>query len=100
MAAVAQNVVNSDDQFTKNCNSPTQNSETDTNKSSSDSKSEFQKNINELADILSKLNPLAEEFIPSSFRLKNDQSVQNNFSKISGNDNFPNNRRVFVFSLS
>ncbi|XP_021867017.1 polyadenylate-binding protein-interacting protein 9 isoform X2 [Spinacia oleracea] len=93
MAAVAQNVVNSDDQFTKNCNSPTQNSETDTNKSSSDSKSEFQKNINELADILSKLNPLAEEFIPSSFRLKNDQSVQNNFSKISGNDNFPNNRR-------
>uniref|UniRef100_A0A803NAQ0 RRM domain-containing protein n=1 Tax=Chenopodium quinoa TaxID=63459 RepID=A0A803NAQ0_CHEQI len=80
MAAVAQNVVNSDDQFTKNCNSPTQNSETDTNKSS-DSKSEFQKNINELADILSKLNPWAKEFIPSSFRLKNDQSVQNNFSK-------------------
>lgn len=93
MAAVAQNVVNSDDQFTKNCNSPTHNSETDTNKSSSDSKSEFQKNMNELADILSKLNPWAKEFIPSSFRLKNDQSVQNNFSKISGNDNFPNNRR-------
>lgn len=92
MAAVAQNVVNSDDQFTKNCsNSPTHNSETDTK--SSDSKSDFHKNINELADILSKLNPWAKEFVPSSFRQKNDQ---NNFpvpNKNSGNDNFPNNRR-------
>ncbi|XP_010694570.2 polyadenylate-binding protein-interacting protein 9 isoform X1 [Beta vulgaris subsp. vulgaris] len=95
MAAVAQNVVNSDDQFNKNCNSPTQNSETDTK--SCDSNTEFQKNINELADILSKLNPWAKEFVPSSYRLKNDdQSVHNNFSplnKISSNDNFPNNRR-------
>lgn len=77
MAAVAQNVVNSDDQFTKNCNSPTQNSESDTK--SCDSKSEFQKNINELADILSKLNPWAKEFIPSSYRFKNDQSLHPNF---------------------
>ncbi|XP_057540282.1 polyadenylate-binding protein-interacting protein 9-like [Amaranthus tricolor] len=94
MAAVAQNVVNSDDQFTKNCNSTTQNSETDTQ--SCDSKSEFHKNINELAEILSKLNPWAKEFIPSSYRLKIDQSVQNDFSafsKNSSNDNFSNNRR-------
>lgn len=94
MAAVAQNVVNSDDQFTKNCNSPTQHSETDTK--SSDSKSEFHKNINELADILSKLNPWAKEFIPSAYLQKNDQSLDNNFpgaNKNSGDDNFPNNRR-------
>ncbi|XP_057540271.1 polyadenylate-binding protein-interacting protein 9-like [Amaranthus tricolor] len=94
MAAVAQNVVNSDDQFTKNCNSITQNSETDTQ--SCDSKSEFHKNINELAQILSKLNPWAKEFIPSSYGLKIDQSVQNNFSaysKNSSNDKISNNRR-------
>ena len=100
MAAVAQNVVNSDDQFTKNCNSTTQNSETDTQ--SCDSKSEFHKNINELAEILSKLNPWAKEFIPSSYRLKIDQSVQNDFSafsKNSSNDNFSNNRRVYFISL-
>lgn len=93
MAAVEQNLVNSDDQF-KNCDSPTQSSEIDSK--SSDSKSEFQKNINELTDILSNLNPWAKEFIPSSYRLKNDQSVQTDFSaptKNVGDDKFPNNRR-------
>ncbi|KAL8161374.1 hypothetical protein V2J09_012863 [Rumex salicifolius] len=95
MAAVAQNAVSSEDQFTKTCHSPTKASNTDTNKSL-DSKSEFQRNINELADFLSKLNPWAKEFIPSSYQAKNDPSFDNNFPvaiKNSGNDNFPNNRR-------
>ncbi|GAB4849236.1 Polyadenylate-binding protein-interacting protein 9 [Ancistrocladus abbreviatus] len=95
MAAVAQNAVNSDDQFTKNRPS-TQVSETDTINKSSDSKSDFHKNIHELADILSKLNPWAKEFIPSSYRQKNDQLTQNNFSGVNKNlgaDSFPNQRK-------
>ncbi|GAB4846702.1 Polyadenylate-binding protein-interacting protein 9 [Ancistrocladus abbreviatus] len=94
MAAIVQNVVNSDDQFSKNCPSPTQVSETDSK--SSDSKSDFHKNIHELADILSKLNPWAKEFIPSSYWQKNDQLTQNDFSGVNkylGGDSCPNNRR-------
>ncbi|KAL8142244.1 hypothetical protein V2J09_015276 [Rumex salicifolius] len=94
MAAVAQNAVNSDDQFANNCPSPIKSSETEMGL---DSKTEFQKNINQLADILSKLNPWAEEFVPSSCRAKNDQSSDNNFSKANKDseiDNFQNNRKV------
>ena len=97
MAAVAQNGMVSDDQFAENCPSPTKFSESDTQKCL-DSKSEFQKNMNELADLLSKLNPLAKEFVPSSFRVKNDLSSSDDHfpvaHKNSGADNSPNNRRV------
>lgn len=87
MAAVAQNHVNSDDQFSKNTDS----------QMGLGSKSEFQKNINELADILSKLNPLAKEFIPSSYRAKSSDQPSDNYfpaaDKNSAKLNYPNNRR-------
>lgn len=65
----------------------------------SDSKSEFRREVQSLVDMLSKLNPLAKEFFPSSLshdrQLNHDQLIQGNFSptKYSGNDGYPNNRR-------
>ncbi|KAK9674265.1 hypothetical protein RND81_12G222000 [Saponaria officinalis] len=100
MAAVAQNVVLNSNNNNNNNNSC---GET-TDSSSGESKTEFQKNMNELAELLSKLNPLAKEFIPSSYYIKNNNnnindhhnSPLNLFSpplKNSTPHTFPNDRR-------
>ncbi|KAF8410958.1 hypothetical protein HHK36_003495 [Tetracentron sinense] len=58
MAAVAENGFGSDDQFIH---------QSVTVNPSSDSKSEFQRDVQKLVDLLSKLNPSAKEFFPSSY---------------------------------
>ncbi|KAA8540772.1 hypothetical protein F0562_024309 [Nyssa sinensis] len=65
----------------------------------SDSKSKFK--MQDIVDMLSKLklNPLAKEFFPSSYShdRNHDQLAVDNLSpanKHSGNDGYPNNRRV------
>ncbi|KAG9448055.1 hypothetical protein H6P81_014183 [Aristolochia fimbriata] len=55
MAAVAENAVGSDDQFIHRSTPPT------------DPKAEFQRDVCKLVDLLSKLNPSAKEFFPSSY---------------------------------
>lgn len=100
MAAVAQNAVNSDDHLANNFPSPNKASETEI-EMGLEKKTEFQKNMNQLADILSKLNPWAKEFVPSSCRGKNDQPSDNKFSKAnidSENENFPNSRKKSSFN--
>ncbi|KAK9266473.1 hypothetical protein L1049_000785 [Liquidambar formosana] len=68
--------------------------------SNSDSKSEFRREVQTLVDMLSKLNPLAKEFFPSSHshdrQQNHDQLSQTDFfslNKQSANDAYPNNRR-------
>ncbi|KAJ4981150.1 hypothetical protein NE237_031987 [Protea cynaroides] len=70
MAAVAENAIGSDDQFIHRRSSPIT-AAGDVSPVSfsprSDSKSEFQSDVRKLVDLLSKLNPSAKEFFPSSY---------------------------------
>ncbi|KAL9232497.1 hypothetical protein vseg_007605 [Gypsophila vaccaria] len=76
MAAVAQNFVNFNENNNNNDNNNlinTQNNENEsnyTNNNDNNDKGEFEKNMNEIEEILSKLNPWAKEFIPSSYNFK------------------------------
>ncbi|XP_068658620.1 polyadenylate-binding protein-interacting protein 9-like [Aristolochia californica] len=92
MAAVAENAVGSDDQFIHR-SSP-----------STDPKSEFQRDVRKLVDLLSKLNPSAKEFFPSSYSA--DRRSQNDLTAVfpagghshaenkdSSSDDSTNNRR-------
>ncbi|KAL9236508.1 hypothetical protein vseg_011169 [Gypsophila vaccaria] len=91
MAEVAQNVV----QNSENYNNKNSNSE----EIREQKKEEFEKNMNELADLLSKLNPLAKEFIPSSYYSKNFNHI-NNFNNITDhNNNIINNNDNYALNL-
>ncbi|OVA03300.1 RNA recognition motif domain [Macleaya cordata] len=94
MAAVAENGITSDHHHRPSPQSS----------AVSDPKSEFQRDVRELVDLLSKLNPSAKEFVPSSYS-PDRQFLPNNLSfsppfftltgpyKDSGNDGSFNNRR-------
>ncbi|KAF8408869.1 hypothetical protein HHK36_004938 [Tetracentron sinense] len=87
MAAVAENGFGSDDQFIHH--------QSVTVSPSSDSKSEFQRDVQQLVDLLSKLNPSAKEFFPSSYS-PDHQSPRDDLSgvyKDLGSDGYSNNRR-------
>ena len=74
------------------------------------SESEINVQVQELVAMFKKLNPLAKEFFPSSYPnhqnsfyfLNNGQLSPNNFAdtnKPSGNDFYPNNRRVIIIPI-
>jgi hypothetical protein len=76
----------------------------------SKSTSESEINVQELVAMFKKLNPLAKEFFPSSYPhhqnsfyfQNNGQLSPNNFpatDKPSGNDFYPNNRRVIIILI-
>nr|DAD33873.1 TPA_asm: hypothetical protein HUJ06_012724 [Nelumbo nucifera] len=88
MAAVAENAIGSDDQFIHHRASST---------AAAAPASEFQRDVRQLVDLLSKLNPSAKEFFPSSYspdRLSHSQSPPNNLSGVikdfsdDGNSNY------------
>ncbi|KAK9093467.1 hypothetical protein Syun_028378 [Stephania yunnanensis] len=94
MAAVAESaiVVPSDDH-----NQQLRNRDDDNENDRSDSKSEFETDMRKLVDLLSKLNPSAKEFVPSSYAL-NPQSVvvvvpDDNRKSSNDDQHFNNNRR-------
>ena len=62
MAAVAENGIGSDDQFMRRSPQPIANGS-----SSSETETEYQRDVRKLVDLLSKLNPSAKEFFPSSY---------------------------------
>ncbi|XP_077227809.1 polyadenylate-binding protein-interacting protein 9-like isoform X2 [Tasmannia lanceolata] len=86
MATVAENAIKSDDQFIHHSSSVAV---------ATDSKDEFQSDVRKLVDLLSKLNPSAKEFFPSSYsadhRLQNDPVLVDN--KDSSSDGSSYNRR-------
>nr|DAD37566.1 TPA_asm: hypothetical protein HUJ06_008207 [Nelumbo nucifera] len=93
MAAVAENAIGSDDQFIHHLGSPT--TGVAAAAPASDPKSEFQRDVRQLVDLLSKLNPSAKEFFPSSYS-PDRQSPPSNFSeaiKEFGSDGNPNYRK-------
>ncbi|KAK9674540.1 hypothetical protein RND81_12G239500 [Saponaria officinalis] len=112
MAAVAQNVVlnsspssadhhhhltdNNNNNINDNNDNNNNNENNESESKNCESKSEFEKNMNEIAEILSKLNPWAKEFIPSSYNLK-DVHDHHFFSPPLKNSpnilNSPDNRR-------
>ncbi|XP_058095348.1 polyadenylate-binding protein-interacting protein 9-like isoform X2 [Magnolia sinica] len=83
MAAVAENAIASNDQFRHRSSTASVGSA-----ASDDSKSEFQRDVRKLVDLLSKLNPSAKEFFPSSYSAENRSQ-----SKDSISDGSSNNRR-------
>ncbi|KAK9086002.1 hypothetical protein Sjap_026413 [Stephania japonica] len=94
MAAVAESaiVVQSDDhnQFRNRNRNRNRDDDNENNENGrSDSKSEFETDMRKLVDLLSKLNPLAKEFVPSSYAL-NPQSV---VAVSETNQHFNNRRR-------
>ncbi|ERN06712.1 polyadenylate-binding protein-interacting protein 11 [Amborella trichopoda] len=58
-----------------------------------DSKSEFNRDMRELVDLLSKLNPSAEEFFPSSVTNRQYSNDLNDNNEDLGNDGSMNHRR-------
>ncbi|KAK9088299.1 hypothetical protein Scep_027381 [Stephania cephalantha] len=96
MAAVAESaiVVPSDDHNQQLRN---RDDNDDNENDRSDSKSEFETDMRKLVDLLSKLNPSAKEFVPSSYAL-NPQSVvvvvpDDNRKSSNDDQHFDNNRR-------
>ncbi|XP_043702284.1 polyadenylate-binding protein-interacting protein 8-like [Telopea speciosissima] len=93
MAAVAENAIGSDDQFIHRRSSPTITAvhsagdvAPDSSSPNSDSKSEFQSDVRKLVDLLSKLNPSAKEFFPSSYspdRQSQSQSPPSYFNGVN-----------------
>ncbi|KAL5997588.1 Polyadenylate-binding protein-interacting protein [Asimina triloba] len=71
MAAVAENAIRSDDQFRRRTSPPPPAAA-----GSDDQKSEFQHEVRKLVDFLSKLNPSAKEFFPSSYSADKGQNDQ------------------------
>ncbi|KAG1346753.1 polyadenylate-binding protein-interacting protein 9 [Cocos nucifera] len=62
MAAVAENAIGAGDQFVHRTPPPPQQQQR-----ARSSETEYQRDVRELVDLLSKLNPSAKEFIPSSY---------------------------------
>ncbi|XP_043689072.1 polyadenylate-binding protein-interacting protein 9-like [Telopea speciosissima] len=89
MAAVAENAIGSDDQFIHHHRRPSAATATAVLTvgdvaPNSDSKSEFQNDVRKLVDLLSKLNPSAKEFFPSSYtpdRQSQSQSPTSDFNE-------------------
>ncbi|XP_068665693.1 polyadenylate-binding protein-interacting protein 9-like [Aristolochia californica] len=75
MAAVAENAVGPDDQFIHRSPPMT------------DPKSEFQLDVRKLVDLLSKLNPSAKEFFPSSYSA--DRRSQNDLAAVASAGDHP-----------
>ncbi|XP_058101070.1 polyadenylate-binding protein-interacting protein 8-like isoform X2 [Magnolia sinica] len=91
MAAVAENAIRSDDQF---LHRPSPSSAPVSAAAAADPKSEFQHEVRKLVDLLSKLNPSAKEFFPSSYsveRSQNDLAAAAN--KDSSSDGSSNSNR-------
>lgn len=100
MAAIAENAVKNDETFI-NCPSD--------DDAVADKKSEFQRDVQKLVDLLSKLNPSAKEFFPSYYSASPDRRSQNELGeapagaalaahKDSGSDTSSGNRRVRLIS--
>ncbi|XP_042502814.1 polyadenylate-binding protein-interacting protein 9-like [Macadamia integrifolia] len=96
MAAVAENGFGSDDQFIHHRPSSTIAVTSvptvgDVAPISSDSQSEFQSDVRKLVDLLSKLNPSAKEFFPSSYTTDRQSQSQSPPSDFNGaNEDFNN----------
>ncbi|RWR86419.1 RNA recognition motif domain-containing protein [Cinnamomum micranthum f. kanehirae] len=95
MAAIAENAVKNDETF---INCPPDDDAV------ADKKSEFQRDVQKLVDLLSKLNPSAKEFFPSYYSASPDRRSQNELGeapagaavaahKDSGSDTSSGNRR-------
>lgn len=66
MAAVAENAIEAGDQFARR-RSPSPSPSPPQQKRGGSSEAEYQRDVRELVELLSKLNPSAKEFIPSSY---------------------------------
>lgn len=68
MAAVAENAIGAGDQFGRHPPPPPpQQQQQQQEQRARSSEAEYQRDVRELVDLLSKLNPSAKEFIPSSY---------------------------------